>query len=157
MSWLPGKDKLVVSGDVTNIASLFMANPGWHVAFDQDAAMAEKSRRAFFEQAVTEGSIITGYHWGIPGAGTIQKDGKGYMLVPVRGRPDYATCKNGGRQTVPARRHRRRGRCARVRRPFAALGCHGQAAGGGPRQDAPCPRDRRGRSAALLSHHPGHA
>ena len=27
--------------------------------------------------------ICTGYHWGMPGAGTIAKDGNGYALVPV--------------------------------------------------------------------------
>jgi glyoxylase-like metal-dependent hydrolase (beta-lactamase superfamily II) len=78
-----GNQKLVVSGDITNIKELFMANPGWHAAFDQDAAMAEKTRRALFTQAVKEGSILTGYHWGMPGAGTIKADGKGYALVPV--------------------------------------------------------------------------
>ena len=79
-----GNTKLLVSGDVTNIASLFVKNPGWHVAFDQDAPLAEKNRRAFFEQAVKDGSVVTGYHWGIPGAGTIEKDGSGYALVPVK-------------------------------------------------------------------------
>ncbi len=79
-----GTSKLVVTGDVTNIPSLFVRNPGWHAAFDQDAAMAEKSRRATFERAIKEGAILTGYHWGVPGAGTIKKDGAGYVLEPVK-------------------------------------------------------------------------
>ncbi|MGE0698007.1 MAG: MBL fold metallo-hydrolase [Hyphomicrobiaceae bacterium] len=78
-----GNAKLVVTGDVTNIPALFVRNPGWHAAFDQDAAMAEKNRRALFERAVAEGTLLTGYHWGMPGAGTIKKDGNGYALVPV--------------------------------------------------------------------------
>jgi hypothetical protein len=45
--------------------------------------MAEKSRRAVFSQAVADGAVLTGYHWGMPGAGTIRKDGDGYALVPV--------------------------------------------------------------------------
>ncbi len=28
--------------------------------------------------------MLTGYHWGNPGAGTIAKDGNGYVLVPVK-------------------------------------------------------------------------
>ena len=28
--------------------------------------------------------LVTGYHWGMPGAGTIVKDGDGYALVPVK-------------------------------------------------------------------------
>lgn len=79
-----GAKPFIVTGDVTNIASLFVRNPGWHAAFDQDAAMAEKTRRATFERAVKEGALLTGYHWGMPGAGTIVKDGKGYALVPVK-------------------------------------------------------------------------
>lgn len=78
-----GNAKLVVSGDVTNVHGLFMKNPGWHAAFDQDAALAEKNRRSFFEQMVKDGAIVTGYHWGMPGAGSIKKDGNGYALVPV--------------------------------------------------------------------------
>jgi glyoxylase-like metal-dependent hydrolase (beta-lactamase superfamily II) len=78
-----GNAKLIVSGDVANIEPLFVRNPGWHVAFDQDAVLAEKNRKALFERAVAEGATLTGYHWGMPGAGTIRKDGNGYALVPV--------------------------------------------------------------------------
>jgi glyoxylase-like metal-dependent hydrolase (beta-lactamase superfamily II) len=79
-----GGGQMIVSGDVTNIQALFVKNPGWHAAFDQDAALAEKSRRALFERVVRSGAIVTGYHWGMPGAGRIRKDGKGYAIVPVR-------------------------------------------------------------------------
>lgn len=79
-----GASQLIVSGDVTNIAALFVKNPGWQVAFDQDAALAEKNRREFFERVVKDKAVVTGYHWGLPGAGTIQKDGSGYALVPVK-------------------------------------------------------------------------
>lgn len=78
-----GNQQLIVSSDVTNIAALFVKNPGWHAAFDADAAAAEASRRALFDRAVADGAIVTGYHWGMPGAGTIKKDGNGYVLVPV--------------------------------------------------------------------------
>ena len=78
-----GSSKLIVTGDLTNIPALFVKNPGWHAVFDQDPQLAEKNRRALFERAVKEGAVLTGYHWGMPGAGTIEKDGKGYALVPV--------------------------------------------------------------------------
>jgi glyoxylase-like metal-dependent hydrolase (beta-lactamase superfamily II) len=78
-----GNAKLIVTGDLTNIPALFVKNPGWHAVFDADAALAEKNRRALFERAIAEGAILTGYHWGMPGAGTIKKDGNGYALVPV--------------------------------------------------------------------------
>jgi len=36
-----------------------------------------------FERAIAEKAVLTGYHWGMPGAGTIAKDGAGYTFVPV--------------------------------------------------------------------------
>jgi glyoxylase-like metal-dependent hydrolase (beta-lactamase superfamily II) len=78
-----GANQLIISGDITNIPALFVKNPEWQAAFDQDAALAVKSRRAIFDQAIADKAVVTGYHWGLPGAGTIQKDGNGYALVPV--------------------------------------------------------------------------
>ena len=79
-----GSDTLIVGGDVTNIAALSLRNPGWHLVFDANAALAEENRRKIMDQVVSDKTIITGYHWGMPGAGTIQKDGSGYALVPVK-------------------------------------------------------------------------
>ena len=79
-----GSQQLFVLGDVTNIPALFVKNPGWHAAFDADAAMAEANRRKIFDRAIADKITITGYHYGVPGAGTIQKDGNGYAFVPVK-------------------------------------------------------------------------
>jgi glyoxylase-like metal-dependent hydrolase (beta-lactamase superfamily II) len=79
-----GSQQLLVSGDVTNIRALNLANPGWHLVFDANAALAEENRRKFFDRAIADKAVVTGYHWGTPGAGTIVKDGKGYALVPVK-------------------------------------------------------------------------
>jgi glyoxylase-like metal-dependent hydrolase (beta-lactamase superfamily II) len=78
-----GKDQMMVLADVTNTPAINLQNPGWHVMFDQDAAMAEAIRRKLLDRAVAEKMICTGYHWGMPGAGTIAQDGAGYVLVPV--------------------------------------------------------------------------
>jgi glyoxylase-like metal-dependent hydrolase (beta-lactamase superfamily II) len=78
-----GSGNLMVLGDVTSIPPINLRNPGWHVAFDQDAKLAEETRRSVFEKAVSDKTIMTGYHWGMPGAGTIEKNGNGYALVPV--------------------------------------------------------------------------
>jgi glyoxylase-like metal-dependent hydrolase (beta-lactamase superfamily II) len=78
-----GSDTLIVGGDVTNIPALNLANPGWHL-FDANPTLAEENRRKFFDRAVADKSVLTGYHWGMPGAGTLQKDGNGYALVPVK-------------------------------------------------------------------------
>ncbi|CAN7200966.1 MBL fold metallo-hydrolase [Bosea sp. LjRoot9] len=78
-----GAQQLFVTGDVTNIPALNMRHPGMNLVLDTDSAMAEASRRRIFERAVAEKAVLTGYHWGIPGAGTIAKDGAGYALVSV--------------------------------------------------------------------------
>jgi glyoxylase-like metal-dependent hydrolase (beta-lactamase superfamily II) len=78
-----GKDQLMVLADVTNTPALNMLNPGWHIMFDQDAAMAEAIRRKTLDRVIADKIVCTGYHWGMPGAGTIAKDGNGYVLVPV--------------------------------------------------------------------------
>jgi len=79
-----GNQQLLVSGDVTNIRALNMTNPGWHIAFDGDPVLAEANRRKFFDRAISDKAVVTGYHWGVPGAGTIAKDGSGYVLAPVK-------------------------------------------------------------------------
>jgi glyoxylase-like metal-dependent hydrolase (beta-lactamase superfamily II) len=79
-----GRNQLIVLGDVANIPALFVKNPQWHAAFDSDANMAEQNRRKMFDRVVADKATVTGYHFGMPGAGTIKKDGKGYAYVPVR-------------------------------------------------------------------------
>ncbi len=78
-----GKDQLFVLADVTNLPALFARNPGWHVAFDADATAAEATRRALFDRVIAENAILTGYHYGVPGAGRMVKDGAGYTFVPL--------------------------------------------------------------------------
>jgi glyoxylase-like metal-dependent hydrolase (beta-lactamase superfamily II) len=79
-----GKRQLIVLGDVTNIRALNVRNPGWHLAFDADAALAEANRRKIFDRAIADKATLAGYHWGVPGAGTIKKDGNGYAFVAVK-------------------------------------------------------------------------
>lgn len=78
-----GRRQLIVLGDVTNIPALFVRHPDWHAAFDADPAKAEANRRKMFDRVVADEVTVTGYHYGMPGAGTIRKDGKGYAFVPV--------------------------------------------------------------------------
>lgn len=78
-----GKDELIVLADITNIPALFARHPGWHVSFDADPVQAEASRRRMFDRAIADRAMITGYHYGMPGAGRIEKDGSAYAFVPV--------------------------------------------------------------------------
>ncbi|MGD9784355.1 MAG: MBL fold metallo-hydrolase [Hyphomicrobiaceae bacterium] len=78
-----GKDQLLVLADTTNIPALFARHPGWHAVFDGDPVAAEASRRRLFDRAIADKAIMTGYHYGMPGAGRIEKDGDGYAYVPL--------------------------------------------------------------------------
>lgn len=78
-----GSDELIVMGDISNIPALFVANPGWHAVFDMNPELAEQNRRAMFDRAVADGATVAGYHFGLPNAGKIEKDGDGYAFVPL--------------------------------------------------------------------------
>lgn len=77
-----GNDQFMVLGDVTNIHQLFVRNPGWHAVFDMDANNAEATRRKLFDRVVADKLTVAGYHWGMPGCGTLAKDGNGYVFQP---------------------------------------------------------------------------
>lgn len=78
-----GKDQLYVLGDVSNIPALFVRHPEWHFVFDADPNLAEQTRRKMFDRVIAEKATITGYHFGMPGAGSIEKDGSGYLFKPL--------------------------------------------------------------------------
>lgn len=75
-----GSDKVMVQGDVSGIASVFVRNPGWHSSFDMDGAMAEATRRKLYDMAAAERMPIVGYHFPFPAVGYVAKDGNGYRL-----------------------------------------------------------------------------
>lgn len=77
-----GANTYLVVADVTNITQLFVRNPGWHAAFDQDPQQAEATRRKLFDRLVADKQLCGGYHWGMPGCGTLAKDGAGYVFNP---------------------------------------------------------------------------
>jgi glyoxylase-like metal-dependent hydrolase (beta-lactamase superfamily II) len=78
-----GSDQLLVLGDTTNIPALFVRNPGWRAAFDQDAATAEATRRKLLDRAAADKVRVAGYHFPFPATGTIARDGNGYAFVPA--------------------------------------------------------------------------
>src|SRR5436309_2973649 len=45
-----GPSQLMISNDTAYVPALVVANPGWHGQYDQDAALAEASRRKLLDQ-----------------------------------------------------------------------------------------------------------
>jgi len=78
-----GAQQLMILADTANVPALFVRNPSWHVAFDMDGELAEATRRKLFAQAIAEKAMVAGYHFGFPGAGTIEPDGNGFAFVPA--------------------------------------------------------------------------
>jgi len=78
-----GSDKVFIQSDVTNHPAVFVANPGWHLMFDQDPAMAEATRRKVYDMLVADKMRVQGFHYPFPANGFVEKDGNGYRLVPA--------------------------------------------------------------------------
>jgi glyoxylase-like metal-dependent hydrolase (beta-lactamase superfamily II) len=77
-----GTSKILIQSDVTNIPELFLRNPDWHVAFDVDGDLAQQTRHKFYDMAVAEKMTVVGFHFTFPSIGHVEKDGKGYRLIP---------------------------------------------------------------------------
>jgi glyoxylase-like metal-dependent hydrolase (beta-lactamase superfamily II) len=76
-----GNKTVLVQGDVTNHPGVFMPNPGWHLVFDNEAQVAEATRRKVYDMASADRLPIIGYHFPFPSAGYVEKSGNGYRLV----------------------------------------------------------------------------
>ncbi len=79
-----GSSQLMISNDTAYVPALVVSNPGWHGQYDQNATMAEESRRKLLDRVIADKIMICGYHFPFPGAGTISKDGAGYALTVMK-------------------------------------------------------------------------
>jgi glyoxylase-like metal-dependent hydrolase (beta-lactamase superfamily II) len=82
-----GSGKVFIQSDVTNNPNPFASHPGWHAFFDQDADMAEKTRRRVYDMVVAEKLQLQGFHYPFPGLGNVVKDGDGYRVIPAPWNP----------------------------------------------------------------------
>jgi glyoxylase-like metal-dependent hydrolase (beta-lactamase superfamily II) len=72
-----GNAKVFVQADVTNLP-LFVRNPGWHLMFDQDAAMAEATRRKVYDMLAAEKMLVQAFHYPFPSLAHVEKTNTGY-------------------------------------------------------------------------------
>jgi glyoxylase-like metal-dependent hydrolase (beta-lactamase superfamily II) len=82
-----GGSKILISADVTNIPEFFLRNPDWHVAYDADPELAQKTRHKFYDMASAEKATVVGFHFPFPAVGHVEKDGDNYRLIPVAFNP----------------------------------------------------------------------
>jgi glyoxylase-like metal-dependent hydrolase (beta-lactamase superfamily II) len=78
-----GSSKVYVQGDVTHVPYLFARNPGWHAFYDQDAQMAEATRRKTYDMLASEKMMVQGFHYPFPAHAYIEKSGNGYRETMV--------------------------------------------------------------------------
>jgi glyoxylase-like metal-dependent hydrolase (beta-lactamase superfamily II) len=78
-----GSSKVFVQGDVTHVPYLFARNPGWHLAFDQDPAAAEATRRKTYDMLASERMMVQGFHYPFPSHAFIEKTATGYRETMV--------------------------------------------------------------------------
>ena len=78
-----GPKSVFVQGDVAHIPVLFVENPGWHAAIDQDPAMAEATRQKIYDMLVAEKMPVQGFHFPVPALAHIERTTNGYRQVLV--------------------------------------------------------------------------
>jgi len=78
-----GSDAVYLQSDVTHVPFLFVRHPDWHAFYDQDANMAEATRRKVYDMLVADKMRVQGFHYPFPANGFVEKDGNGYRLVPA--------------------------------------------------------------------------
>jgi glyoxylase-like metal-dependent hydrolase (beta-lactamase superfamily II) len=82
-----GSSRVYVQGDLTHTPFLFVRNPGWHPAFDQDPIAAEAIRRKVYDMLVAEKMLVHGFHYPFPALAHVEKSATGYREVPVAWNP----------------------------------------------------------------------
>src|ERR1043166_25011 len=73
-----GSDKVFIQSDVTNLPALFVAHPGWHLMFDQDPQLAEKTRRKIYDMLAADKMRVQGFHYPFTAVGYVEKERNGY-------------------------------------------------------------------------------
>jgi glyoxylase-like metal-dependent hydrolase (beta-lactamase superfamily II) len=82
-----GNSKILIQSDVTNIPEFFLRNPDWHVVYDFDPELAQKTRHKFYDMAAAEKATVVGFHFTFPSIGHVEKDGTKYRLIPSAWNP----------------------------------------------------------------------
>src|SRR5476649_2933417 len=78
-----GSDAVYLQSDVTHVPFLFVRHPDWHAFYDQDANMAEATRRKVYDMLVADKMRVQGFHYPFPSLAHVEKSGTGYREIPV--------------------------------------------------------------------------
>jgi glyoxylase-like metal-dependent hydrolase (beta-lactamase superfamily II) len=80
-----GGETVFLIQDVSNHPAVSLEHPGWHLAFDQDPAEAESTRRRTLAWLARQRLPVQGFHFPFPGRAFVEAVGDAYRTVPIRG------------------------------------------------------------------------
>jgi glyoxylase-like metal-dependent hydrolase (beta-lactamase superfamily II) len=78
-----GAQGLLIWGDVVHTAALQIPHPEWGISFDTDGDEAIATRKAVYDQVVSDGMMVAGMHLDFPGIGFISRAKAGYEYHPA--------------------------------------------------------------------------
>lgn len=76
-----GENSLLYIGDAAHHHVISVQRPEWTIAFDTDAATAEKSRSGLIAESAAKGQRIYGIHFPYPSVGKFEQRGERYVWV----------------------------------------------------------------------------
>ncbi|MDR7134360.1 glyoxylase-like metal-dependent hydrolase (beta-lactamase superfamily II) [Lysobacter niastensis] len=79
-----GNERLLYMGDAAHHYVISVQRPDWTVQYDQDAPLAQASRRALLQRAADENLHVYAVHFPFPGLGHIKVQGDSFVWVPDR-------------------------------------------------------------------------
>ncbi len=77
-----GDERLLYLGDTAHHHVISVQRPEWTVQFDQDAPLAQASRRALLQRAADERLRVYAVHFPYPGLGRVEARDDGFVWVP---------------------------------------------------------------------------
>ncbi|WP_158987273.1 MBL fold metallo-hydrolase [Lysobacter panacisoli] len=77
-----GNERLLYIGDTAHHHVISVQRPEWTVQWDQQAPVAQASRRALLQRAADGNVRVYAVHFPFPGIGHVKKDGDNFVWVP---------------------------------------------------------------------------
>lgn len=78
-----GGQKLLIWGDLTEIASIQFAEPAVNLGFDGNGPLAAQQRQAAYGDAARGRYLVAGAHMPFPGIGRVRAEHGGYTWLPL--------------------------------------------------------------------------
>lgn len=79
----PGKDSILVWGDIVHLPHIQTALPQAGVVTDADPKLAVETRHEILDRAAAEELLVTGMHTEFPGVFRVKRHGEAYRLTPA--------------------------------------------------------------------------